>query len=145
MIMLIQQAEKKENSSSKRYEMSKWSFRNAILMADWNIVFTATLHFIVLKLWMTHKQMMNWILSRTFLTKEPIYNLTLEIYASLPMCLCVTFSAVVCQIGCWDIAIQWIFSKNISMYDMFNVLIRNNEHFDQIYITLYFLMFFLKK
>ena len=94
---------------------------------------------------MIHKQMMNCIFSRPFLTKEPIYNLTLEIYASLPMCLCVTFSAVVCQIGCWDIAIQWIFSKNISMYDMFNVLIRNNEHFDQIYITLYFLMFFLKK
>ena len=107
--MSVQQAEKKENSSSKRYEMSKWSFRNAILMADWNIVFTATLHFIVLKLWMTHKQMMNWILSWTFLTKEPIYNLTLEIYASLPMCVCVSFISAVSQIGCWDIAIQWIF------------------------------------
>ena len=77
--MLIQQAEKKENSSSKRYETTKWSFGDAILMSDWNTVLTATLHFIVLKLWMTHKQMMNWILSRTFLTKEPIYNLTLEI------------------------------------------------------------------
>ena len=144
--MLIQQAEKKENSSSKRYEMRyEMSFGDAILMTDWNTVFTATMHFIVLKLWMTHKQMMNWILSRTFLTKEPIYNLTLEIYASLPMCLCVTFSAVVCQIGCWDIAIQWIFSKNISMYDMFNVLIRNNEHFDQkLHQTLFFNVF-LKK
>ena len=47
------------------------------------------------------------------------------------VCVCVTFSAVVCQIGFWDIAIQWIFSKNISMYHMFNVLIRNNEDFEQ--------------
>ena len=89
MIMLIQQAEKKENSSSKRYEMSKWSFGNAILMTDWKTVFSATLHFIVLKFLMTHKQMMNWILSQTFLTKEAIYNLNLEIYTSLPMCVSV--------------------------------------------------------
>ena len=78
--MLIQQAEKKENSPSKRYEMIyEMSFGNAILMAGWNTVFTATMHFIVLKLWMTHKQMINRILSRTFLTKEPIHNLSLEI------------------------------------------------------------------
>ena len=38
MIMLIQHAEKKENSSSKRHEMSKWSFYNAILVTDWNTV-----------------------------------------------------------------------------------------------------------
>ena len=115
-------------------------------MTDWNTVFTViTLHFIVLKLWMTHKQMMNWILSRTFLTKEPIYNLTLEIYASLPMCVCVCVCVCVCffwccvsQIGCWDIAIQWIFSKNISM-SMFKVLLRNNEHFDQ---KLHHILFF---
>ena len=88
MIMLIHQVEKKENSSSKRFEMSKWSFDDAILMTDWNTVFTATLHFIALKSWMTYKQMMNWILAQTFLTKKPIYNLTLEIYASLPMCVC---------------------------------------------------------
>ena len=59
--MLIQQAEKKENSCSKRYEMSKWSFSNAILMTDWNTVdchIACTL--LVLKL----------------------------IYASLPMCVC---------------------------------------------------------
>ena len=129
MIMLIQQVEKKENSSSKRYEMRyEMSFGDAILMTDWNTVFTATMHFIVLKLWMTHKQMMNWILSRTFLTKEPIYNLTLEIYGSLPMCMCVLLLVLlfVKYIVFWDNAIQWIFSKNIIMY-MFNVLIRNNE------------------
>ena len=45
MIMLIQQEEKKENSYFKRHEMSKWSFGDAILMTDWNTVFTATLNF----------------------------------------------------------------------------------------------------
>ena len=30
MVMLIQHAEKKEKLSSKRYEISKWSFYNAI-------------------------------------------------------------------------------------------------------------------
>ena len=34
MIMLIQHTEKKENSSSKRYEKSKWSFGDAILVTD---------------------------------------------------------------------------------------------------------------
>ena len=92
---LIQQAEKKEHSSFKRYEIRyEMSFGDAIVMTDWNTVFTATMHFIVLRLWMTNKQMMNWILSRTFLTKEPIYNLSLETYASLPMSVCVSFSAV---------------------------------------------------
>ena len=95
MIMLIQQAEKKENSSPKRYEMRyEISFGDAILMTDWNTVFSATMHFIVLKLWTTHKQMMNWILSRIFFTKEPAYNLSIEIYASLPMSVCVSFSGV---------------------------------------------------
>ena len=32
--MLIEQAEKKEDSSSKRYEISKWSFGDDILMTD---------------------------------------------------------------------------------------------------------------
>ena len=36
MIILIQHAEKKENSSSKRYEMSKWSFGNGIVVTDSN-------------------------------------------------------------------------------------------------------------
>ena len=34
VIMLIEQAEKKEDSSSKRYEISKWSFGDDILMTD---------------------------------------------------------------------------------------------------------------
>ena len=38
MIMLIQHAEKKENLPSKRYQMSKWSFGDAILVTDWNTV-----------------------------------------------------------------------------------------------------------
>ena len=38
MVMLIKYAEEKENSPSKRYEMSKWSSGNAILVTDWNTV-----------------------------------------------------------------------------------------------------------
>ena len=34
MVMLIKYAEEKENSPSKRYEMSKWSSGNAILVTD---------------------------------------------------------------------------------------------------------------
>ena len=34
---------------------------------------------------------MSCILSQTFLTKKPIYNLVLEIYANSPMCVCVFF------------------------------------------------------
>ena len=49
MIKLIQQADKKENSSSKIYEMSKWSFDNAIPVNDWNTVHCATMHFIGIK------------------------------------------------------------------------------------------------
>ena len=33
-ILLIQYAQKKGNSTSKRYEMSKWSFGNVILVTD---------------------------------------------------------------------------------------------------------------
>ena len=36
--------------------------------------------------------------SRTFLSKEPIYNLTLEIYASFPIC--VLFLLMLLQIIC---------------------------------------------
>ena len=38
MIMLIQHKEKKENSYSKRYKVSKWSFGDGTLAADWNTV-----------------------------------------------------------------------------------------------------------
>ena len=38
LIMLIQHTEKKENSSSKRYEMIKLSFGNAILVTGWKTV-----------------------------------------------------------------------------------------------------------
>ena len=44
----------------------KWSLvGDAILMTDWNTVFTATLHFIysIEIVDMTHKQMMNWTLN----------------------------------------------------------------------------------
>ena len=38
MIMLIQHADKKSNWSSKKYEMSKWSFSDAIMVTDWNTI-----------------------------------------------------------------------------------------------------------
>ena len=50
MIMLIQHAEKKENSSSKWYEMSKCSFGDSILVTEWNTVHSATLHFISIEI-----------------------------------------------------------------------------------------------
>ena len=51
MIMLIEHGEKKENLSSKIYEMSKWSFGNAIpVVTDWNTVHCATMHFISIKI-----------------------------------------------------------------------------------------------
>ena len=44
---------------------------------------------------------MNCILSQTFFTKELIYNLTLEIYASFPMGVCYFYLLP-------DIVIEWI-------------------------------------
>ena len=49
MIMLIQDAEKNENSSSKIYEMTKWSFDNALLVTDLNTA-PATLCFISIEI-----------------------------------------------------------------------------------------------
>ena len=55
VIMLIQTTEKKENSSSKTYEMSKWSFGDATLVTDWKTV-PATFHTVyLLKFLMMHK------------------------------------------------------------------------------------------
>ena len=63
-------AEKRENRSSKRYEMSKWSFGDATLVSDWNEI---TVH--------CHIALYGY-----YLTKETIYNMTLEINARFPMC-----------------------------------------------------------
>ena len=49
MVMLIQYGEKKENSSSKRYEMSKWSFSDGILVTDCKTV-PATFQFISIEI-----------------------------------------------------------------------------------------------
>ena len=49
MIMLIRHAEKKEKSFSKRHEMSKWSFGDAILATDWKSV-PATFQFISIEI-----------------------------------------------------------------------------------------------
>ena len=67
------------------------------------------------------------------------------VYVCVCVCVCVSFSAV-SQIGCWDIAIQWIFSKHIAKYVyMFNVLLLNNEHFDQKFYHILFFDIFLNK
>ena len=87
MIKLIQHAEKKEILSSKRYEMSKWSFGDGILMTDWN---TVHCHIALINIEILDYAQMNdelYTFYRTFLAKEPIYGLTLEIYASFPICM----------------------------------------------------------
>ena len=74
--------------------------------------------------------------SQTFLAKEPIYNLTLEIYANFVAYMCY-FYYCCCKLFAkyWvfeTIVIERIFSKSIStiyIY-MFHVLARNNEQFD---------------
>ena len=49
MLMLIQQAEKEGNSSSKRYKISKQSYGDASPMTDLKTV-TATFHFISIEI-----------------------------------------------------------------------------------------------
>ena len=117
MIMLIQHEEKKENSSSKRYKVSKWSFGDGTLVTDWNTVH-CHLHFTSIEI--PDDAQINdalYTFSNFFnqgTNLGPIYDLVLEIYASFPMCN-VLFSLmllqIICQIGCWDIDIEWIFSK----------------------------------
>ena len=53
--------------------------------------------------------MMNCILSRTFLTKGPIHNLTLQIYASFPMCVCVCVCVCVCMCVCVCVCVCVLF------------------------------------
>ena len=136
MIMLIQHAEKKENSSSKRYEMSKRSFGDGVV-TDWNTVH-CQFHFIHIGI-PGYAQINDelYTFSRTFLAKEPIHNLTLEIYGSFPICvlsLLLLLLQIICQIATGLLRhCHWtsFFKKHrYNIYDMFNVLIRNNEQFD---------------
>ena len=71
----------------KRYEMSKWSFYNAILMADWSTTQCHILHFIGIEI-PDYAQINDelYTFSQTFLAKEPMYNLTLETSASFLIC-----------------------------------------------------------
>ena len=82
------------------------------------ILFTATLHFISIKIPnYAHINDELYIFSQTFLAKEPIYNLALEIYGSFPICVLflLLLLQIICQtLGCWDIVIGHIFSKNLS-------------------------------
>ena len=56
------------------------------------ILFTATLHFISIEI-PDYAQINDalYTFSRTFLAKESIYKLALEIYANFPICMCVIF------------------------------------------------------
>ena len=95
VIMLIQHAEK------KRYEMSKWSFGNAILMTDWNTTCFCSLpyeHFISIEIpdraW---KKMKYWIMCK--LSKVCAIFITAVVANYLP------------NIGSWDIVTEQIVSK----------------------------------
>ena len=96
MIMLIEQAEKKEDSSSKRYEISKWSFGDDILMTDSIEILCLYCHIVkvLYSIEILDDPQKNDELNTfsNFFNQEPIYNLTLEVYAILP-CVCF-FSAL---------------------------------------------------
>ena len=72
--------------------------------------------------------------SKTFLTKEPPYNVTLEIYSSFPICVCVIFVTAVALPNTRLLrSCLWtnFFKKHkYNIYDMFNLLIKSNERFD---------------
>ena len=99
---------------------------------------------------------MNCIFSQTFFTKEPIYNLTLEIYASFLMCVCVLFLLplllqIICQkLGCWDIVIERIFLSNISTIYMICLMYKCSDqeqwtissNFTSHYIFGYYFMYY---
>ena len=126
---------KKKTHLLRDMKWVKWVLAMVIWWLN-EIPFTATWHFIGIEIpdyTQINDELNNF--SQTFFAKEPIYNLTLEIYASFPICVLflLLLLQTICQIlDCWDIVIKQIFSKNIktSSYDMFNVLIRNNEQFD---------------
>ena len=138
MIILILHAWKKENSSSKIYEVSKWSFGDAILMTDWKLFLPHFIHFISIG---------------TPLTKEPIYNLTLQMYTSFPMCVCY-FYYCCCklltnnQTSCWDIAIdiEQVFSKTICTIGLYMMCLMYLSgtmiNLIKIYILLHFFKYF---
>ena len=101
------------------------------------ILFTATLHFISIEI-PDYTQINDelYTFSRTFLAKEPIHNLTLEIYGSFPICvlsLLLLLLQIICQIATGLLRhCHWtsFFKKHRYNIYMFNVLIRNNEQFD---------------
>ena len=97
--------------------------------------------------------MLNSILSRTFLTKEPIYNLTLQMYTSFSMCVCY-FYYCCCklltnnQTSCWDIAIdiEQVFSKTICTIGLYMMCLMYLSgtmiNLIKIYILLHFFKYF---
>ena len=113
VMMLIQHAEEKGNWSSKKYEISKWSFGDAYPVTE--ILFTATPGFSIQIL--DDKQINNELVYflELFLSQEPIYKLTqiqswTNTYASFPVCVCMFVICIMLLMqGCRDT--EWIFNK----------------------------------
>ena len=111
---------KKELSKLKRYEMSKWSFYNAILVADWSTIQCHILHFISIEI-PDYAQINGelYTFSQTFLAKEPMYNLTLATSSSFLICVLFLLLLFVANYlpNTWVIqtlSLNIFFSKNIS-------------------------------
>ena len=81
--------------------MTKCSFGDAILVKDWNILFTVTLHFTSIEIPDDAQIKDKLYTFSNFFNQEPIYNLALEIYASFPMCVSflLLLLQIICQIG----------------------------------------------
>ena len=121
---------------------------------DWLKTVPATFHSLY-KYWNSwwRTTMLNSILSRTFLTKEPIYNLTLQMYTSFPMCVCY-FYYCCCKLltnnqrSCWDIAIdiEQVFPKTICTIGLYMMCLMYLSgtmiNLIKIYILLHFFKYF---
>ena len=106
MITLIQLTEKKEKSSE---------IRDVVLVVlFWWLIEIYIVHFISIEIPDIAQINDQLYTFSNFFNQEPIYNLTLEIYASFQMCVCyllLLLLEIIYQIGCWDIFVEWIFFK----------------------------------
>ena len=113
MIMLIQHAEKKQNSPS--FEMDKWIFGITILVTDWKDV-PATFYFICIEIpddAQTNAEL--YTFSNFFNQGTNLYFDSRNIYklSNVYVLLLLLMLQTICQIGyCWDI--EGALSKNVS-------------------------------
>ena len=104
LIMLIKHTEKKENASSKRYEMIKFSFGDAIGMKWLNSVLVMLFWWMIGKLCLPHftlfiifieipddAQIDAELYTLPNFLNQLLYNLTPETYAYFPVCVCCFF------------------------------------------------------